>query len=66
MFMKTYLNLKQIIKIDFQTVWFCLPECKRLEIFEKLDQLGILDKAFYRVSDLSGGQQQQVKTNLNY
>ncbi|SYV92447.1 ABC transporter ATP-binding protein, partial [Mycoplasmopsis synoviae] len=34
---------------------------KRVKIFETLDKLGILNKAFSRVSDLSGGQKQKVE-----
>ncbi|MCE6115146.1 ATP-binding cassette domain-containing protein [Mycoplasmopsis agalactiae] len=34
---------------------------QKINIFTKLDELGILDKAFYKVSDLSGGQQQRVE-----
>ncbi|ENY68932.1 ABC transporter ATP-binding protein [Mycoplasmopsis bovigenitalium] len=45
----------------FFKVFGLLTKMQKIEIFEKLDQLGILDKAFYRVSDLSGGQQQRVE-----
>ncbi|QBF34910.1 ATP-binding cassette domain-containing protein [Mycoplasmopsis phocirhinis] len=38
-----------------------LTHKEKIKIFETLDELGILNKAFYRVSELSGGQQQRVE-----
>lgn len=59
-----YLNIKRSIN-DYQNWFFKLISFltfdKRVKIFETLDKLGILNKAFSRVSDLSGGQKQKVE-----
>ncbi|WP_427909767.1 ATP-binding cassette domain-containing protein [Mycoplasmopsis bovis] len=45
----------------FYKLFSIITKKQKINIFSKLDELGILDKAFYKVSDLSGGQQQRVE-----
>ncbi|UUM25794.1 ATP-binding cassette domain-containing protein [Mycoplasmopsis agalactiae] len=45
----------------FYKLFSIITKEQKINIFTKLDELGILDKAFYKVSDLSGGQQQRVE-----
>lgn len=45
----------------FYKLFSFITKEQKINIFTKLDELGILDKAFYKVSDLSGGQQQRVE-----
>ncbi|WP_245979622.1 ATP-binding cassette domain-containing protein [Mycoplasma struthionis] len=43
------------------TFFKILTKKQKLEVFSVLEKLGILDKAFIRVSELSGGQKQRVE-----
>ncbi|AIA29400.1 ABC transporter ATP-binding protein [Mycoplasmopsis californica] len=54
---RNYVDYKNFIFKIFSII----ANDQKIKIFEILDSLGILDKAFYRVSELSGGQQQRIE-----